>query len=103
MEEKFYLDDFELSLKEHADQFKMAPTKRVWHGIYNDLHPGRRWPSVMISLLLIFSTVFVGYINSHTDRKSADQILKAPVSRQGNMVKPELNSQIEQLSSKPVG
>ncbi len=68
MEDNFYLDDFELSLKEQADQFKMAPSKKVWHGIYNDMHPGRRWPSITISLLLVISTVFVGYINTHNDK-----------------------------------
>ncbi len=72
MEEKFYLDDFELSLQEQVNQFKMVPTKKVWHGIYNDLHPGRRWPSVVVSLLLIFSIVFIGYINNHTDKNVAD-------------------------------
>ncbi len=72
MEEKFYLDDFELSLKEHANQFKMAPSKKVWQGIYNDLHPGRRWPSVMMSLLLISSVIFIGYINTHADKKLVD-------------------------------
>ena len=54
MERKFFMNDFEESLKDHTDQFKMTPSKKVWHGIYNDLHPGRRWPSVTISLLLIF-------------------------------------------------
>ena len=68
MEEKFYLDDFELSLQEQANQFKMVPAKKVWQGIYNDIHPGRRWPSVMVSLILIFSIVFVGYINNNTDK-----------------------------------
>ncbi|MEO6639478.1 MAG: hypothetical protein ABIN25_14455 [Ginsengibacter sp.] len=68
MEDNFYLDDFELSLKEQANQFKMAPSKKVWHGIYNDMHPGRRWPSITISLLLVLSIVFVGYINSHSDK-----------------------------------
>ncbi|MDQ6843679.1 MAG: hypothetical protein M3Z92_04895 [Bacteroidota bacterium] len=69
MDENFYFDDFELSLKEQANQFKMAPSKKVWHGIYNDLHPGRRWPSIMMSLLLIFSIVFIGYINTRSDKK----------------------------------
>lgn len=68
MEDNFYLDDFELSLKEQANQFKMTPSKKVWHGIYNDMHPGRRWPSITVSLLLVISIVFVGYINTHNDK-----------------------------------
>src|ERR1017187_5399249 len=65
MERRFSMIDFEQSLKEHADEFKMIPSKRVWHGIYNDMHPGRRWPSVTMSLLLIFTLVFIGYLNTH--------------------------------------
>jgi hypothetical protein len=66
MERRFSMNDFEESLKEHADDFKMIPSKRVWHGIYNDLHPGRRWPSVAMSFLLIFTLVVVGHLNTHT-------------------------------------
>jgi hypothetical protein len=65
MERRFTMNDFERSLKEQADDFKMIPSKRVWHGIYNDLHPGRRWPSYTMSFLLIFSLLFIGYLNSN--------------------------------------
>lgn len=79
MEEKFYLDDFELSLQEQANQFKMVPAKKVWQGIYNDIHPGRRWPSVMVSLILIFSILFVGYINNSTNKIADTKNLPTPV------------------------
>jgi len=65
MEQKFYTDDFEQLLKEKADEFRMYPSKRVWHSIYNDLHPGRKWPSVAVSLLLISTLLFIGYWNSN--------------------------------------
>jgi hypothetical protein len=65
MERRFSMNDFEHSLKEHADDFKMIPSKRVWHGIYNDMHPGRRWPSVTMSLLLVFTLVVIGHLNTH--------------------------------------
>lgn len=64
MEKEYYTDDFELLLKEKADQFRMYPSKRVWHSIYNNLHPGRRWPSVVMSLLLISSLMLIGYLNT---------------------------------------
>lgn len=70
MERRFSMNDFEQSLKEHADEFKMIPSKRVWHGIYNDLHPGRRWPSIAMSLLLIFTLVIIGHLNTHTGSQS---------------------------------
>lgn len=70
MERRFSMNDFEHSLKEHADEFKMVPSKRVWHGIYNDLHPGRRWPSVAMSLSLIFTLVVIGHLNTHNGSQS---------------------------------
>ncbi|HMK03035.1 MAG TPA: outer membrane beta-barrel protein [Ferruginibacter sp.] len=67
MENKFYTDDFEQLLKEKSDQFRMYPSKRVWHSIYNDLHPGRKWPSVAMSMLLIIVLLLVGYLNTGDD------------------------------------
>jgi hypothetical protein len=66
METKFYTDDFEQLLKEKSDEFRMYPSKRVWHSIYNDLHPGRKWPSVAVSLILIIALLMVGYWNDHS-------------------------------------
>ena len=64
IENEFYEDEFEQLLKEKADLFSMYPSKRVWHSIYNNLHPGRRWPSVVISLVLISSLMLIGYLNT---------------------------------------
>ena len=67
MEKDFYTDNFEKYLKGHADQFKMMPSKKIWHGIYNDLHPGRRWPSITMSIIFIFSLVIVGHLNTNNE------------------------------------
>ncbi len=65
MEKEFYTDDgFEQFLKERADQFSMYPSKRVWHSIYNNLHPSRRWPSFVMSLLLVSSLMLIGYLHT---------------------------------------
>jgi len=64
MERKFYTDNFEQLLKEKSDEFRMYPSKRVWHSIYNDLHPGRKWPSVAVSLILIIALLMTGYWNN---------------------------------------
>lgn len=64
MEKEFYTDEFEQLLKEKADQFRMYPSKRVWHSIYNNLHPSRRWPSVVMCLFLITSLTLIGYLNT---------------------------------------
>lgn len=68
MDKKFYTDNFEQLLKEKSDEFKMIPSKRVWHSIYNDLHPSRRWPSVAMSLLLVGALLFTGYLNTKTQQ-----------------------------------
>ena len=68
MERKFYTDDFERLLKERSDEFRMYPSKRVWHSIYNDLHPGRKWPSIAVSLLLIAALFITGYWNSNNNK-----------------------------------
>jgi len=65
------MNGFENALKEHADKFQMTPSKKVWHGIYNDLHPGKRWPSVTMSLLLVFSLVVIGHLNTNNSRQLA--------------------------------
>jgi hypothetical protein len=72
MENKFYTDDFERLLKERSDEFRMYPSKRVWHSIYNDLHPGRKWPSIAMSLLIIIAVLFMGYLNN--DSASSAQL-----------------------------
>jgi hypothetical protein len=64
MEDNFYNDEFERFLKDTTDNFRMYPSKKVWHSLYNDLHPARRWPSLAISLLLIASVLFVGITNN---------------------------------------
>ncbi len=70
MERKFYTDDFEQLLKERSDEFRMYPSKRVWHSIYNDLHPGRKWPSVAVSMVLIIALLLVSYWNSNNNNSS---------------------------------
>jgi hypothetical protein len=71
MDRDFYTDSFEQLLKEQADRFTMKPTKRIWHSIYNNLHPGRKWPSVAISLLLVTSILVLGYLHTNQSRKLA--------------------------------
>lgn len=63
MERNFYQDNFEQLLKESADNFRMYPSRRVWHSIYNDLHPSRKWPSLAIWLLFISSAIYLGMTN----------------------------------------
>lgn len=65
MERKFYNDNLEQLLKEKSDEFRMYPSRRVWHSIYNNLHPARKWPSIAMSMLLIIALLFIGYLNTN--------------------------------------
>jgi len=71
MERKFYTNDFEQLLKDKTDEFRMYPSKRVWHSIYNDLHPGRKWPSIAVSMVLVIVLLMMGYWNNNSSKAPA--------------------------------
>ena len=62
------MSDFEKSLKDYADQFKIMPSKRVWNGIYNNLHPGSKWPSITVAIAFVITLVGIGNLNNSPDR-----------------------------------
>ncbi|MCW3093886.1 MAG: hypothetical protein JWP81_4955 [Ferruginibacter sp.] len=64
MERNLHTDDFEQLLREKSEEFRMYPSKRIWHSIYNNIHPGRKWPSVAMSITLITTLLLVGYLNT---------------------------------------
>jgi len=64
MERRFDMSDFEQSLKDHADQFRLIPSRRVWNGIYNNLHPGSKWPSITVAIAFLISLVTIGNLNN---------------------------------------
>ncbi len=64
MERRFDMSDFEQSLKDNADQFMLIPSKRVWNGIYNNLHPGSKWPSITVAIVLLITLVTLGNLNN---------------------------------------
>ena len=64
MEKRFDMTNFEQSLKDQADQLNMIPSKRVWNGIYNNLHPGSSWPSGAMFFLFLFTILGIGHLNN---------------------------------------
>ena len=68
MERRFDMNDFEQSLKDHADQFKLMPSKRVWNGIYNDLHPGSKWPSITVGIIFLITLISIGNLNNKSTK-----------------------------------
>ena len=77
MDRNLDIDNFELLLRERSDEFKMYPTKRIWHSIYNNIHPGRKWPSIAMSITLIAILLLFGYLN--TNNKTLKQEAVYPV------------------------
>ena len=81
MEENYYRDEFELFLKESADEFKMVPSRKVWYSLYNNLHPDRRWPSMAVCLLILTAVLYLGIANndslSSAARKASVENLNA--------------------------
>jgi len=74
MDRNFHTDDFERLLREKSNEFRMYPSKRIWHSVYNNIHPGRKWPSVAMSILLITALFLVGYLNTkNTNSYAASQ------------------------------
>lgn len=74
-----YSDNFEHMLKEKADEFKMYPSARVWHSIYNNMHPSRRWPSLTMSIVLIAMLLLLGYSNSNISTNQNDNTTIAAI------------------------
>ena len=63
MERRGYRDEFEKYLKDQSHLCKMYPSKKVWHGIYNNIHPGKKWPSATSSFFIV---LFLLIMNNFT-------------------------------------
>ena len=65
--------NFEQFLRDSVDDFKMTPQRKIWYGIYNQMHPAKRWPSMAISLLILTCIMFVGISNNNNINNSIAQ------------------------------
>ena len=74
MEESNYRNEFELFLKESADEFKMVPSRKVWYSLYNNLHPDRKWPSMAVCLLILTAVLYLGIANNNSLSNAAKKI-----------------------------
>ena len=70
MDNNFDSDNFERLLREKSDEFRMYPTKRVWHSIYNNIHPSKKWPSIAMCIVLISILLLVGFLNSNNSNQN---------------------------------
>jgi hypothetical protein len=74
-------NNFEQFLRSSIEDFKMIPARKVWHGIYNNMHPDRRWPSITVCLLILTCIMYVGVANNNSinnsSRKNTEENLLA--------------------------
>lgn len=104
MDRKFHTDDFERMLREMSDEFRMYPSKRIWNSIYNNIHPGRKWPSVVMTITLIFTLIFVGHLNTSDATVDSESIATAQVTASSNTTQTNslgLTAQLLNESSAP--
>ncbi len=105
MEKRFDMMDFEESLREQVDRFTLIPTKRVWIGLYNNLHPGSKWPSMTMGFLLVLSIIIVGNLNnnSKTTLSKMPESSKFPGNQNQNaLIKAQNNKTIASAFTKPL-
>lgn len=79
MEDNIHKKNFEQFLRDTTDDFLMVPSRKVWYGIYNNMHPDRKWPSMAVCLLILTSVLYIGVSNNNSlsdaARKSAAENL----------------------------
>lgn len=79
MDRNLHDDYFERFLRESVEEFRMIPSRRVWTSLYNNLHPGKKWPSLAVCIFLISSVVYIGLSHS-----SANGTLTASTTTNNN-------------------
>ena len=82
--EELHTEEFVRFLQEGTANFKMFPSRKIWYGIYNDMHPARRWPSMAVCLLLLTSLIYLG-INNNNSLSKKDTILHAQRLQQAEL------------------
>ncbi|HSN60573.1 MAG TPA: outer membrane beta-barrel protein [Ferruginibacter sp.] len=80
MENNFYRDEFEQMLRDTTEDFRMYPSRKVWHSIYNDLHPDRKWPSFAVCLLLLTGILYIGVSNNNSISKKSRALMASSIS-----------------------
>lgn len=92
MEQNHYNDEFEKMLRDSTENFRMYPSRKVWHSIYNDLHPDRKWPSLAVCLVLLTAILHIGVSNNNIISKNSSHLFPSAI----------INSEIKDSQEKSV-
>ena len=85
MERDFIDDDFEVFLKQKADQYKIYPSDHVWKNIYNTFHSKKKWLAIGGSLVALtgFLLFYPGLNKTSTPKLASSskiEKVQSPVS-----------------------
>jgi hypothetical protein len=76
-EEKYGFEQF---LRDSVEDFRMTPARKIWYGIYNQMHPAKKWPSLAISLVILTAIIFVGISNNNKINNSSKKMAASYVN-----------------------
>ncbi len=68
-------EEFEHFVQQHADQYRMFPSEKVWKNVHNALHTRRRWYGAGLAVLLLTTVTAVTWV-----------MMSYPVSKKHNIV-----------------
>ena len=72
-------DSFEQFLRESTEDFKMYPSRKIWYSLYNNLHPGRKWPSLAVCIILVSAILFMDVSNNNKINKRTQEASETPI------------------------
>lgn len=90
MEQHNNNNEFEHFLKDSIADFIMIPQRKVWYGIYNHLHPEKKWPSIAVCFFILVSIMHIGISNNkniNTDVQQAKTELQNKQNIFGEQIK----------------
>ena len=82
MEHKNNNNEFEHFLKDSIENFIMIPQRKVWYGIYNHLHPEKKWPSIAVCFCILVSIMHLGISNNKNINTGVQQAKNKDISNQ---------------------
>ena len=89
MEQNNQNNEFEHFLKDSISDFIMIPQRKVWYGIYNHLHPEKKWPSIAVCFCILVSIMHLGISNNKNINNEIQQAKNKETSNQ-NLVATQL-------------
>jgi hypothetical protein len=75
-------NEFEHFLRDSIADFIMIPQRKVWYGIYNHLHPEKKWPSIAVCFFILVSIMHIGISNNKNINTDVQQAKNEMLNKQ---------------------